>query len=87
MTDQRSLLFGVHTKRFPFYLTTNSRPGACSRIGTYSRIRSLFFLFQDVKFFHAYLTVPNVIVSANHSMKQGNLSPVHNGITPWVEVT
>ena len=83
MTDQRSLLFGVHTKRFPFYLTTNSRQGACSRIGTYSRI----YLFQDVNFFHAYLTVPNLIVSANHSTKEGNLSPVHNGITPWVEVS
>ena len=52
----------------------------------FTYLRSLFFLFQDVNFFHAYHTVPKVIVSANHSTKGENLSPVHNGITSWVEV-
>ncbi|PFX13943.1 Brevican core protein, partial [Stylophora pistillata] len=41
---------------------------------------------KDVSFLHTYHTVPNVLVSANHSTKGGNLSPVHNGITAWIEV-
>ncbi|XP_022808410.1 uncharacterized protein LOC111345401 [Stylophora pistillata] len=40
---------------------------------------------KDVSFLHTYHTVPNVLVSANHSTKGGNLSPVHNGITAWIE--
>ncbi|XP_066022454.1 uncharacterized protein [Pocillopora verrucosa] len=40
---------------------------------------------KDVSLLHTYHAVPNVLVSANHSTKGGNLSPVHNGITAWVE--
>ncbi|XP_078383750.1 uncharacterized protein LOC144666229 [Oculina patagonica] len=40
---------------------------------------------KDVNFTSAYNTTPNVFISANHSSKGGNLSPVHNGITAWVE--
>ncbi|KAL9962005.1 hypothetical protein ACROYT_G031057 [Oculina patagonica] len=40
---------------------------------------------KDVTFDNAYNTTPNVFISANHSSKGGNLSPVHNGITAWVE--
>ncbi|KAL9961999.1 hypothetical protein ACROYT_G031050 [Oculina patagonica] len=40
---------------------------------------------KDVTFANAYNTTPNVFISANHSTKGGNLSPVHNGITAWVE--
>lgn len=47
----------------------------------------LLFLFsQDVHFAKVYNVTPNVFVSANHSTKGGNLSPIHNGITAWVEV-
>ena len=46
----------------------------------------LFFFSQDVHFAKVYNVTPNVFVSANHSTKGGNMSPIHNGITAWVEV-
>lgn len=50
------------------------------------RIYLIYPFSQDVSLLHTYHAVPNVLVSANHSTKGGNLSPVHNGITAWVEV-
>ncbi|XP_078365439.1 uncharacterized protein LOC144649742 [Oculina patagonica] len=40
---------------------------------------------KDVNFANFYNGTPYVFVSADHSSKGGNLSPVHNGITAWVE--
>ncbi|KAL9989427.1 hypothetical protein ACROYT_G003975 [Oculina patagonica] len=40
---------------------------------------------KDVNFANIYNGTPNVFVSADHSSKGGNLSPVHMGITAWVE--
>jgi len=40
---------------------------------------------KDVNFRNSYNGTPNVFVSADHSSKGGNLSPVHNGITAWIE--
>ena len=34
----------------------------------------------------AYQSAPSVFVSANHSSTGGNLDPMHNSITSWVEV-
>ena len=34
----------------------------------------------------AYQRAPNLFVSANHSSTGGNLDPMHNSITAWVEV-
>ena len=41
---------------------------------------------QDVTFAKVYNTTPHIFVSANHSTKRGNRSPIHNSITAWVEV-
>ncbi|XP_022809824.1 uncharacterized protein LOC111346825, partial [Stylophora pistillata] len=40
---------------------------------------------KDVSFTQRYNSTPNVFVSANHSTSGGNLQPIHNGITAWVE--
>ncbi|XP_078383748.1 uncharacterized protein LOC144666226 [Oculina patagonica] len=40
---------------------------------------------KDVNFANFYNGTPYVFVSADHSSKGGNLSPVHNGITAWIE--
>ncbi|XP_022808785.1 uncharacterized protein LOC111345771 [Stylophora pistillata] len=40
---------------------------------------------KDVSFNEKYNSTPNVFVSANHSTSGGNLQPMHNGITAWVE--
>ena len=45
-----------------------------------------FVLFKDVNFLNLYNETPNVFVSADHSSKGENLSPVRNGITAWIEV-
>ncbi|CAH3165282.1 unnamed protein product, partial [Pocillopora meandrina] len=40
---------------------------------------------KDVSFNQKFNNIPNVFVSANHSTSGGNLQPIHNGITAWVE--
>ncbi|XP_066023879.1 uncharacterized protein [Pocillopora verrucosa] len=40
---------------------------------------------KDVSFTLKFNNIPNVFVSANHSTSGGNLQPIHNGITAWVE--
>ncbi|XP_078382509.1 uncharacterized protein LOC144665196 [Oculina patagonica] len=40
---------------------------------------------KDIHFTVRYNDTPNVFVSANHSSSGGNLKPIHNGITAWVE--
>ena len=47
----------------------------------------VFFFFQDIYFRKVYQNIPNVFVSANHSSTVGNLDPMHNSITAWVEVS
>ena len=54
----------------------------CSKL----RLKFSFFFQKDVTFANVYNGTPNVFVSADHSSKGGNLSPVHNAITAWVEV-
>ena len=46
----------------------------------------IVFFFQDIYFRKVYQNIPNVFVSANHSSAGGNLDPMHNSITAWVEV-
>ena len=41
---------------------------------------------KDINFHNFYNGTPHVFVSADHSSKGGNISPVHNGITAWIEV-
>ena len=46
-----------------------------------------FFMLQFVQFARSYNITPSVLISANHSTTaSGNLAPVHNGITTWIEV-
>ena len=33
-----------------------------------------------------YRKAPSIFVSANHTSKGGNVDPMHNSITAWVEV-
>ena len=45
------------------------------------------FMLQFVEFERSYNFTPSVLISANHSTTAGgNLVPVHNGITTWIEV-
>ena len=46
----------------------------------------IVFFFQDIYFRKVYQKIPNVFVSANHSSTGGNLDPMYNSITAWVEV-
>ena len=55
---------------------------SCSKL----RLKFSFFFQKDVNFVNFYNGTPNVFVSADHSSKGGNLSPVHNAITTWIEV-
>ncbi|XP_020609571.1 uncharacterized protein LOC110048125 [Orbicella faveolata] len=42
---------------------------------------------EFVQFARGYNVTPSVLISANHSTTaSGNLAPVHNGITAWIEV-
>ena len=44
-------------------------------------------MLQFVQFARSYNITPSVLISANHSTTaSGNLAPVHNGITTWIEV-
>ena len=44
-------------------------------------------IVQFVHFTRGYNTTPSVHISANHSTTaSGNLAPVHNGISTWIEV-
>ena len=44
-------------------------------------------MLQFVQFARSYNITPSVLISANHSTTaSGNLAPVHNGITAWIEV-
>jgi len=44
-------------------------------------------MLQFVWFARSYNITPLVLISANHSTTaSGNLAPVHNGITTWIEV-
>ena len=44
-------------------------------------------MLQFVQFARNYNITPSVLISANHSTTaSGNLAPVHNGITTWIEV-
>ena len=49
-------------------------------------MKSLLLFSKDVNFRNFYNGTPSVFVSADHSSKGKNLSPVHNGITAWIEV-
>lgn len=49
-------------------------------------MKSFLFFFKDVNFRNLYNETPNVFVSADHSSKGKNISPVHNAITAWIEV-
>lgn len=40
---------------------------------------------QFVLFAKSYNSTPSVLVTANHRTDNGNLAPVHNGITAWIE--
>ena len=44
------------------------------------------FFLKDVHFTKRYKNTPTVIVAAHHLSSDGNLKPIHNGITTWVEV-
>ena len=47
-----------------------------------------FFSFkQDVVFTKHYKDSPAVLVSANHSTNRGNLNPLYNSISAWIEVS
>ena len=49
--------------------------------------RFIFFMLQFVRFARSYNITPSVLISANHSTTaSGNLAPVHNGITTWIEI-
>ena len=44
-------------------------------------------MLQFVQFSRSHNITPSVLISANHSTTaSGNLAPVHNGITTWIEV-
>lgn len=40
---------------------------------------------KDVGLWRTYNVTPLIIISANHTTGNGNLSPVHNGFTAWLE--
>ena len=47
---------------------------------------NFFSFLKDVHLTKRYKNVPTVIVAAHHLSSDGNLKPIHNGITTWVEV-
>ena len=48
--------------------------------------KGFFFKFQDVSLVANYTKPPTVLVSPQHSTSGGNIDPLHNAISAWIEV-